>query len=427
MRDMKNTGIKWIGDIPANWKVGKVKEVFVRKNQKANEDNPIVLSLARSGIKIRDISTGEGQLAESYNNYNPVEIDDLLLNPMDLYSGANCSVSKVNGVISPAYINLKAKGKNNSTYYDYYFKTQYWSMAFFAHGKGVSFDNRWTLGIDTALNYFIPIPPSKEQKNIADYLDKKNKKIDSIIEKTKETIEDYKKYKQSIITKMITEGLYKSESMKKSGVDFIGKINSRYNIIDFKYLLKENMQYGANESGEIFNENLPRYIRITDIDENGKLKEENKLSLSEECAKKYILKNGDILFARSGATVGKSFIYNEKFGRSAFAGYLIKASVNNKILPRWVYYYTLSSIYEIWKNGIFIQATIQNIGAEKYMNMPIVYIDDIKEQEEIIKVLDKMCKEIDNLILNKEKIIKELEEYKKSLIYEYVTGKKEVI
>ncbi|MBE6120342.1 MAG: hypothetical protein E7189_07925 [Erysipelotrichaceae bacterium] len=91
------------------WKKGKVKNAFVRKNEKANEEDPVVLSLARSGVKIRDITTGEGQLAENYSKYNPVEPGDLLLNPMDLYSGANCSLSKVSGVISPAYINLRAK------------------------------------------------------------------------------------------------------------------------------------------------------------------------------------------------------------------------------------------------------------------------------------------------------------------------------
>lgn len=427
MRGMKESGIDWIGKIPENWKIGKVKDIFVRKNEKANNENPTVLSLARSGVKIRDISTGEGQLAESYNNYNPVEIGDLLLNPMDLYSGANCSVSKVKGVISPAYINLRAKGKNNSTYYDYYFKTQYWGMTLFAHGKGVSFDNRWTLGLDTALNYFIPIPTEPEQGKIAEFLDKKTIEIDNIIEKTRKTIEDYRKYKQAIITKTITNGINAEYGKKSTNIEYIKEINKEYNVIDFKYLLKENMQYGANESGEPFDENLPRYIRITDIDENGILKNDNKLSLSEEAAEKYILKNGDILFARSGATVGKSFIYDEKIGRSAFAGYLIKATVNNNILPKFVYYYTLSSIYEIWKNGIFIQATIQNIGAEKYMNMPIIYIKNIKEQEKIILYLDKKCEEIDKLIENKQKIIEELEQYKKSLIYEYVTGKKEVV
>ena len=132
-REMKDSGVEWIGEIPREWEVGKVKNCFVRKNEKAKQENPIILSLARSGVKIRDISTGEGQIAESYFNYNPVEKGDLLINPMDLYSGANCSVSKVCGVISPAYINLKSINGNNSTYYDYYFKTQYWSMVFFSY------------------------------------------------------------------------------------------------------------------------------------------------------------------------------------------------------------------------------------------------------------------------------------------------------
>ena len=181
MRKMKDSGVKWIGSIPKNWTIQRVKHAFVRKNEKAMQDEPVVLSLARSGVKIRDISSNEGQIAESYYNYNPVEEGDLLLNPMDLYSGANCSISKVNGVISPAYINLKNKEGYNSRFYDYYFKVQYWTMAFFSHGKGVSFDNRWTLSIETLMNYPIIVLEYDEQCKRADYLDHKCKKIDIII------------------------------------------------------------------------------------------------------------------------------------------------------------------------------------------------------------------------------------------------------
>ena len=163
---MKDSGVEWIGVIPKEWRIGRVKNGFVRKNEKAEQDNPRILSLARSGVKIRDVSTGEGQIAESYYNYNPVDVGDLLLNPMDLYSGANCSVSKISGVISPAYMNLCAKEEFDSRYYDYYFKTQYWSMVLFAHGKGVSFDNRWTLNAETLFSYYIPIPSKKEQQKI---------------------------------------------------------------------------------------------------------------------------------------------------------------------------------------------------------------------------------------------------------------------
>ena len=247
MRKMKDSGIDWIGEIPEEWKVGKVKDVFIRKNEKANQENPVVLSLARSGVKIRDITKGEGQLAENYSNYNPVEKGDFLLNPMDLYSGANCSTSEVNGVISPAYINLRAKEDNNSKYYDYYFKTQYWAMALFAHGKGVSFENRWTLGVDTVMNYYIPVPKGNEQDKISKFLDKKITEIDNVIEKTRQTIEDYKQYKQAIISKAVTKGVNKNCEMKKSGVMWIGNIPKHWKISKFKY--KTDIIMGQSPNG----------------------------------------------------------------------------------------------------------------------------------------------------------------------------------
>ena len=158
MREMKDSGFSWLGYIPDNWDIKKVKHCFYRKNEKAMQNDPVILSLARSGVKVRDISNNEGQMAESYFNYNPVDIDDLLLNPMDLYSGANCSISKVKGVISPAYVNLRALDGINPVFFDYYFKVQYWLMAFFSYGKGVSFDNRWTLNAETLMNYPVIVP-----------------------------------------------------------------------------------------------------------------------------------------------------------------------------------------------------------------------------------------------------------------------------
>ena len=104
---MKNSGFQWIGDIPQNWEMRRVKWCFCQKKEKAGIEDPTVLSLARDEIRVRDISTNEGQLAADYTNYNPVEPGDLLLNPMDLYSGDNCNISKISGVISPAYVNPK--------------------------------------------------------------------------------------------------------------------------------------------------------------------------------------------------------------------------------------------------------------------------------------------------------------------------------
>ena len=244
-REMKDSGIEWIGSLPSTWKICKVKNCFVRKNDKAMQEDPVILSLARSGVKIRDISKNEGQIAESYYNYNPVEPGDLLLNPMDLYSGANCSISEVTGVISPAYINLKAKTGVNPRYFDYYFKTQYWAMAFFAHGKGVSFDNRWTMSADSLLNYYIPLPPVAEQNQIAVFLDKKCFGIDSTMERTRASIEEYKKLKQAVITQAVTKGIHKGVEMASSKREWIRTYPKHWKEIRIKWLLDERKEHSA--------------------------------------------------------------------------------------------------------------------------------------------------------------------------------------
>jgi type I restriction enzyme S subunit len=271
-----------------------------------------------------------------------------------------------------------------------------------------------------------PVPPLPEQNAIAAFLDEKRSIIDSIIKDMNEQIDILNQYKKAIITETITKGLDKNAPMKDSGIEWIGKIPAHWEIKRLKYLMRNPLQYGANETGEPFEENEIRYIRITDITLDNKLKDEDKLSLPLKTAKPYLLQDGDILFARSGATVGKTFLYRSDYGISAFAGYMIKADCDrNKYLPLFVYYSTLSASYEQWLQLVFTQATIQNIGANKYENLYITcpFVD---EQQEIITYLDSKCAEIAQLISEKQESIRTMQEYKKSLIYEYTTGKKRV-
>lgn len=209
--------------------------------------------------------------------------------------------------------------------------------------------------------------------------------------------------------------------MKDSGIEWIGEIPVDWEVSRLKYVLSEPMRYGASEAGVDYDENLYRYIRITDITADGKLKEEGKLSLTEGQASGYILSDNTVLFARSGGTVGKSFLYKSEYGKSAFAGYLISAVADiNKMLPKWLIYYTGSSAYKEWTNGIFTQATIQNIGADKYSSMPIP-IAPIEVQNKVVDFLDSKCAEIDALVADIQSEIEILEEYKKSVITEAVT------
>ena len=189
--------------------------------------------------------------------------------------------------------------------------------------------------------------------------------------------------------------------------------------------LKFNFTPAPNESGMPYQENLPRYVRITDILDNSLRDNIEKQSLTEQQADGYILQHNDILFARSGGTVGKSFIFNEKYGKCAFAGYLIKASVNELMDAKFVYYFTQTNCYEEWKKQIFIQSTIQNIGADRYSQLQLP-IPPTYEQQAIADYLDEKCADIDSLIQTKQSKNDSLKEYKKSIIYEYVTGKREV-
>lgn len=400
----KKVDLIWLDEIPKHWSLIKVKNIFEISNDLSHKENPTVLSLARDRIKIRNISNNEGQLAESYNNYNSVEVGDLLLNPMDLYSGANCNISQYSGVISPAYINLRTKQKVCVKYFDYIFKKQYTSFAFQAVGKGVSLNNRWTLSNYTLLNYLIPIPPFSEQEHIANYLDWKIREIDKLIEIEKQQIEDIERLKKIMISQYYIELPIKRR---------------------IKTLIQSPLVYGINEAGKM--NGKIRFVRITDIEKNGSLKKDGKQYIND-CEKKYILEKGDILFARSGGTVGKTYIHQDISNNElmAFAGYLIRARFDvNLVNPEYIYYYTQSESYTEWKNSIFIQSTIQNISAEKYSNLEIPYCS-LNIQNKIVDKIKQKLLEINKL---KEKSLEKqlyLVSLKESIISEVVTGQIDV-
>ena len=305
----------------------------------------------------------------------------------------------------------------------------YYSLCYsFTHQveQSWSYGTQQNIGMGVLGNLYVTLPSSKEQQSIVDYLDKECAQIDSIAADLEKQIALLQQYKKSLITETVTKGLDKSVPMKDSGVEWIGEIPNTWDCKKMKYVISEPLQYGANEAGDDYKEDYPRYIRITDITEENSLKDDGKLSLSPDIAKPYLLKDGDLLFARSGATVGKTFYYTSNYGTCAFAGYLIKARFNqDKMNPKFVYYTTLGIGYENWKNTVFTQATIQNIGADKYAQLYIT-VPSMKEQNEIIAYLDTQCKAIDDVIHSKYQQLSTIQQHKKSLIYEYVTGKKRV-
>ena len=442
---MKNSGVEWIGEIPDDWEVKKVKHSFVRKNEKAMQENPIVLSLARTGVRERDISNNEGQLAESYYNYNPVDVDDLLINPMDLYSGANCSISKVKGVISPAYINLRAKKNVSPVFYDYYFKVQYWMMAFFAHGNGVSFENRWTLNNETLQNYPIVAPSFDTQQCIATYLDKKCSKIEETIQNQQQVIEKLKAYKQSLITEAVTGKKYHenchtdsilltqnpNEDMKTEiplGISNpCGSIEFKYCNLSFIADFKNGLNYNASDFGTEV-----KFLGVGDFQNYLVLNHESMFSniiTDTEIEDDYYLKNGDIIFVRSNGSkelVGRAIMVDNIDFKVTYSGFCIRLRNKEpqKINSKFLLYFFRSDYFRSELQRLSQGSNISNINQDllSHIKIPLV---DIRFQENVVDFLDKKCTAIDTVIEQKQELIEKLTEYKKSLIYECVTGKKE--
>lgn len=422
MREMKNSGVEWIGEIPAEWKIVKVKQAFFRKNEKAQQENPVVLSLARSGVKVRDITANEGQIAESYYNYNPVSIGDLLLNPMDLYSGANCSISKVEGVISPAYANLRSKEGYFSNFYDYYFKVQYWMMVLFAHGKGVSFDNRWTLTNETLMNFPVVAPSLTEQHRIADFLDEKCAKIDAVIEKQKQVIEKLKEYKLSVITEAVTKGLDPTVPMKDSGVEWIGEIPENWEIKKLKYattIMRGRFNHRPRNDPDYYDGQYP-FVQTGDVARAKKYITDYSQTLNDlgySVSKEF--PSGSIVMTIAANVADVAILnFNACFPDS------VVGFVPKNVESMYLYYVLKAMKQQLLRNAIISTQLNLNIEIIKEEFIPV---PSKEEQRIILERLDRKNEEIDLTIAKKQAIIEKLTEYKKSLIYEVVTGKKEVL
>lgn len=428
-RTLIDSGIDWLGKIPINWQVKPVKQVL---SERKELNTPItvtdILSLTNTRGVIPYSEKGDigNKSKDDISGYKIVRKGDIVINSMNLYIGS-VGLSKYIGVVSPVYYMLyKRNPKDSIEYYNQLFQTKELQTKSHGYGNGI-LDIRMRIPMSNLNLLPLPVPPPEEQHRIVSILNNKVEQIDRLIKIQEQQIEKLKEYKQLIISNLVTKGLNIHTSLKESGIEWIGMIPTHWEIRRLKSCISRKLEYGANASGLTFDESLPRYIRITDITLDNELKDTEKLSLSEKDSSNYILYDGDVLFARSGATVGKSFLYKKEYGRSAYAGYLIRATVDKSVLSsEYLYYFTFSNEYWEWAKGVFIQATIQNIGANRYANMPLT-VPPLDEQEKIVEKIKEFESKIKLTLRLIKKKIEILNEYKKSLIYEYVTGKREAI
>ena len=265
-------------------------------------------------------------------------------------------------------------------------------------------------------------PLLEEQQAISAWLDERTARIDTLIAKKQRLIELLQEKRQAIISKAVTRGLDPHVKLKDSGIQWLGEVPEHWEVKRLKHLLNMPLQYGANEAAEQDDEDQPRFIRITDIDGSGNLRQETFRSLPEEIARPFLLEDGDLLFARSGATVGKTFLYSNTWGRAAYAGYLIRARFNPMLVfSQFMHWYASSYQYWQWLHSNAIQATIQNVSADKYNNL-WVPLPPIHEQRSILQTIQSELDRLDRLSIKAATALDHLKEYRSSLISAAVTG-----
>lgn len=412
---MKDSKTRWLGQIPVDWGMVRVKDCFDRKNKKANQKDPVVLSLARSGVKIRDISSNEGQLAADYTNYNPVAKDDILINPMDLVSGDNCNISRVEGVISPAYVNLRHKKGINPRFYNYYFKLQYWLGAFFAYGFGVSFDNRWTLSYETLSKYPLILPPSSEQDKIADFLDEKCAEIDKLSEDIQKQIDILNDYKKSVITRAVTKGLDPNAEMKESGVQWIGLMPSHWAINRGKFILKY-LQKPTRETDGIIT-----CFRDGEVTLRSNRREEGFTVADKEIGYQGI-DIGDLVVHGMDGFAGAIGISDSR-GKASPVINVLDTAMDKKYIMYYLRSMAYSDVFLNLATGIRVRSC--DLRWNKLANLEYP-IPPVEEQKKISSYIENVLEATNKTILTEKDLYKRLQDYKKSIIYEYVTGKKRV-
>lgn len=405
MRKMKDSGVAWIGEIPLEYQTVSIGSLFSIKKDIIGHEPETVLSITQTGIKPKNLASNEGQIANSYSHYQIVNVGDFAMNHMDLLTGW-VDISKFDGVTSPDYRVFTLNDKRMSAeYFLRVFQNYYYNRIFFGFGQGVATLGRWRLPTANFKKIIVPIPPLPEQDKIVSAIESSTSKVDALISNVQAQIEKLKAYKQSLITEVVTKGLDPNVPMMDSSVEWIGKIPKHWNMIRFRFIAK--ITTGNQDTQNADPDGMyPFYVRSPNV---------------EHC-NNYTFEGKGILMAGDGAGAGRVFhLVNGKY------------AVHQRVYRFYDFKYMNPVLLKFYLENLF--ATVMDYGSAK-TTVPSVRLPMIQdfpvcvppedEQLKMLEVLSEKTNKIDRFIAVKQTKIEKLEQYKRSLIYEYVTGKKEV-
>lgn len=418
---MKYSGIDWIGEIPDDWKLNKIGQLFNLRNEKVSDKDYSPLSVSKGGIVPQMENVAK---SDASDDRKLVLKGDFAINSRSDRK-MSCGISPLDGSVS--LINTILYPKDDAVIYNdymnYLLKNYGFAEEFYRWGHGIVAD-LWTTKWQEMKNIMLPLPSVHKQKAIYDFLNQKIAEIDSLIEIENQQIEKLKEYKQVVITEAVIRGLDKNVAMKDSGIKWIGMIPETYKIKKIKYVA-DIVRGGSPRPIEDYISNTDEgynWIKIGDTEKGNRYINHTKQKIVESGLSKTRFVHKNDLILTNSMSFGEPYILN--IDGCIHDGWL--AFCNYKDIDKIFLYYCLQSnlcmkqFAESVAGGI-----VQNLNIDKVKDSK-VFIPPMKEQIEIIDYLDNKMSDINKLILIKQKKIEKLDNYKKSLIYEYVTGKKDV-
>lgn len=413
-RAMKDSGIEWIGQIPEDWKIRKIGDYFSQRMTKVSDKEYKPLSVTKKGIVLQLDTAAK---SDNHENRKLVLKGDFVINSRSdrkLSSGLSDldgSVSLINIVIFSETVSKR--------YTNYLLKNMAFAEEFYRWGTGIVSD-LWSTKWDKMKKILIPIPSLEEQEQIASILDKKVERIDAIIADTKQSIEELKKYKQSLITETVTKGLDKNVPMKNSGIEWIGQIPENWGLKRIGFFFNKVKTPNKN----LIEKNLLSLSYGNIIQKNI---DTNEGLLPKSFETYNIVLPGDIVLRMTDLqndhkSLRTGFVGEKGIITSAYITLRVKNSnkINSKYIQQLLHAFDIKKGFYSMGSGVRQGVTFSDI-----KKIDIV-VPSLAEQKEIIEFLDNQTKKIDQLIQDKEVLITQYEEYKKSIIYEYVTGKREI-
>lgn len=435
MREMKDSGIAWIGVIPQDWEIVRTKSLYCSAKEIVGDraDDFERLALTLNGVIKRSKEDSVGLQPEKFSVYQILKKGELVFKLIDLENVATSRVglSPYTGIVSPAYIVLskQSRAKDLVVRYSMYHFLSMWQREIFNQmgDNGV----RSSLNTKELLNIPHPFPSIYEQKRIVTFLDAQCAEIDAVLEKTRASIEEYKKLKQAVITQAVTKGIRGDRPMKNSGIEWIGDIPESWEVSSVRYI--GQLQNGISKGGEFFGKGFP-FVSYGDVYKNYELPHSvsGLIDTTEDERAKYSVEYGDIFFTRTSETieeVGFSCVCKRSIPNATFAGFIIRLRpfcADEKILTDYAKYYFRGEHIRAYLVKEMNLVTRASLGQTLLKGMSVI-VPPKSVQKEIAEYLDDKCADIDALVAKKQQYLTEIENYKKSLIYEYVTGKKEVV